>query len=152
MQLFFQKVFGRSSQESILDLERKYSLKLPDDYIDFLKKTNGGVLKKNDFNKITIENISSSIIVDVLYGTDTGERASDISTWMDKHVEELVEDTIIIGDDLGHGFIVMICSGEFSGVYFWDDSYFFNKSTDDENTYWIAGSFSEFLALLNKIN
>lgn len=147
--MLFEKEFGNSSEESILNLNRKYSLNLPDDYIGFLKERNGGIVEKNDTNRVTIEDTSSSIIIDVLFGNDTGERESNISTWMDKYADELLEDTIIIGDDLMHGFIVMICEGEYSGVYYWDDSYFFDESTDEENTYWIADSFSDFLALLD---
>lgn len=145
--MILEKEFGSSSEELIKEIERKYSLNLPNDYIEFLKTRNGGIVKKDDSNNVAIEDTSSSITIDVLYGNGTGERESDISIWMEKYADELLENTIIIGDDLMHGFIVMICEGEFSGIYYWDDSYYFDESTDEENTYWIADSFSDFLEI-----
>ena len=38
----------------------------------------------------------------------------------------------------------MICAGEDSGIYYWDDAYNFGTSNDDSNVYWIADSFTEF--------
>ena len=59
-----------------------------------------------------------------------------------------IENTIIIGDSLQHGFIVMICVGENAGVYYYDDSYYFEESNDEGNVYWIAENFEEFWKML----
>lgn len=83
--------------------------------------------------------------MDVLYGIETGSRTSDIQTWMSKFEEDLIDKAIIIGDDIMQGFIVMICEGEFEGIYYWDDSYQFEESTDEENTFWIADDFSSLI-------
>lgn len=39
---------------------------------------------------------------------------------------------------------------KYKGVYYWDDSYHFDFSEDDMNTYFIADSFSDFLTLINE--
>ena len=46
------------------------------------------------------------------------------------------------------GFIVMICVGENAGVYYYDDSYYFEESNDEGNVYWIAENFEEFWKML----
>ena len=48
------------------------------------------------------------------------------------------------------GFIVIICYGENKGVYYWDDAYNFKNSDDENNMYWIASSFNEFIKLLGE--
>ena len=42
----------------------------------------------------------------------------------------------------------MICAGENSGVYYYDDSYYFEESNDEGNVYWIAENFEEFWKML----
>lgn len=39
----------------------------------------------------------------------------------------------------------MITKGDFKEIYYWDDSYNFDASSDDENTYLIFNSFKELL-------
>ena len=140
--------FGAANVRDILDLQTDFSIALPKEYISFLQTYNGGIVEKNDRNKVFVRDLSSTISVDVLYGLKTESSASDIRTWMDKFQDELVNGAIIIGDDLMHGLIVMICDGEDSGIYYWDDSYQFEESSDEENTYWIADNFQSFIQQL----
>ncbi|MFD2388034.1 hypothetical protein [Enterococcus rivorum] len=46
--------------------------------------------------------------------------------------------------------ILIICDGENEGVYYWDDSYHFENSDDEMNTYWIANTFTEFIKMFDK--
>lgn len=143
-----EKKFGNANLQDILDLQQSFTIELPKEYIDFLREYNGCIVEKNDSNKVFIEDLSTHINIDVLYGLNTGSTTSDIRTWTNKFKDDLFEKSIIIGDDLMHGFIVMICEGEHSGIYYWDDSYQFDESTDEENTYWIAENFSDFIKQL----
>lgn len=45
--------------------------------------------------------------------------------------------------------IVMFCHGDNKGIYYWDDTYNFQNSDDENNMYWIANSFNEFIKLLS---
>ena len=103
---------------------------------------------KTGASKIYIEDLDEYINIDVLYGIKTKSSTSDINTWMNKLGDDLMEGSIIIGDDLLQGMIVMITEGDFKGIYYWDDSYNFDSSSDDENTYLI---FNDFKELLDKI-
>ncbi|MBP0726755.1 SMI1/KNR4 family protein [Bacillus sp. RG28] len=140
--------FGSTKFQEILEFQQNYSIKLPKDYIEFLQEYNGGIVEKDDCNKVFVEDLSTHISIDVLYGLNTGSSTSDIRTWMNKFQEDLLDNSIVIGDDLMHGFIVMVCEGEYSGIYYWDDSYQFEESSDQENTYWIAEDFSTFIKQL----
>ena len=62
----------------------------------------------------------------------------------------LYKKTVIIGDSLQNGFIVMICDGNNDGVYYYDDSYYFDESNDENNVYIISNNFTEFLDMIVK--
>ncbi|MBE5977520.1 MAG: hypothetical protein E7249_00110 [Paenibacillaceae bacterium] len=82
----------------------------------------------------------------------TGRRTEGNSnlTWTNKFSDDMLESSLIIADTLEKGFIILICTGEYKGVYYWDDSYHFESSEDDKNTYFIADSFSDLLTLINE--
>lgn len=106
-------------------------------------------MEKDEFNQIILDGIKENIVLDVLYGNDENNEKGNIIFWTEQFKGELLEDTIIIGDDLLQGFLVMICRGENQGIYYWDDSYNFESSDDENNMYWIANTFDEFLYLIN---
>ncbi|WP_206911961.1 hypothetical protein IGL98_000225 [Enterococcus sp. DIV0840] len=139
--------FGVTTKEKINELENKYNLILPDDYKTFLLSNNGGIVEKDESNGVFVEDINEQIIIDVFYGVDTGQEKANINYWMDSLLEDLLEDTVIIGDDIIQGLILIICSGENAGVYYWDDAYNFDGSDEEVNTYWIADSFTDFIAM-----
>ncbi|MBC1358646.1 SMI1/KNR4 family protein [Listeria booriae] len=140
--------FGKAQIEDIKAIEKRYNVNLPSEYVSFLEASNGGIVDKSESNKVLIEDLNATINIDVLYGVNTGESASNIETWMEKLKEDMMEGSIIIGDDLMQGMIVMICEGEFEGIYYWDDAFQFEESTDEENTYWIAKDFLSFLDMI----
>lgn len=142
------KKFGSMSKRQIKTIEKKYSLRLPDDYKEFLKTIGGGQLELTEENVIEIRDLDDSITLDLLFG-NSAQKEATIELWMDKYNDEIPADTIIIGDSIMHGFIVMICSGQDQGIYYWDDTYYFDASDDENNTYFIAETFKEFLKLLN---
>ena len=51
---------------------------------------------------------------------------------MDEYESELIEESIIIGNDLSQGFIVLILLEGYEGIYFWDDGHNFESSNDEE--------------------
>ena len=140
--------FGKVKEESIQKIENLFHVVLPEDYTKFLLDSNGGVILNTEPGEVYLKDIAQFINIDVLYGIDTGKSECDIEYWTDKYFDDLLENTIIIGDSLQHGFIVMICVGENAGVYYYDDSYYFEESNDEGNVYWIAENFEEFWKML----
>ena len=65
-----------------------------------------------------------------------------------KYIDDLFEETVIIGDSLQNGFIVLICDGINDGVYYYDDSYYFDESNDEINVYLISPDFTGFLDMI----
>ena len=144
------KSFGKIAKEDIVEIEKKFDVVLPSDYKQFLLKYNGGAVAINELKEIHLDDINESINIDVLYGIHTGSKASDIEYWTNEYADDLFEKTVIIGDSLQHGFIVLICDGSNDGIYYYDDSYCFDSSNDDSNVYLIANTFDEFWELLSK--
>ena len=140
--------FGKVKEESIQKIENLFHVVLPEDYTKFLLDFNGGVILNTEPGEVYLKDIAQFINIDVLYGIDTGKSECDIEYWTDKYFDDLLENTIIIGDSFQHGFIVMICVGENAGVYYYDDSYYFEESNDEGNVYWIAENFEEFWKML----
>lgn len=140
--------FGKVKEESIQKIENLFHVVLPEDYTKFLLDFNGGVILNTEPGEVYLKDIAQFINIDVLYGIDTGKSECDIEYWTDKYFDDLLENTIIIGDSLQHGFIVMICVGENAGVYYYDESYYFEESNDEGNVYWIAENFEEFWKML----
>lgn len=73
-----------------------------------------------------------------------------LNTGQRNNIDDLFEKTVIIGDSLQNGFIVMICDGNNDGVYYYDDSYYFDESNDENNVYIISNNFTEFLDMIVK--
>lgn len=144
----FQVKFDGLNERQIDNIERQLKVRLPEEYKSFLRTIGGGVVEKDKFNQIILTEINEKIVLDVLYGDDKRYENGNIMFWMSKFNGELLEDAIIIGDDILHGFIVMICDGESQGVYYWDDSYHFEYSDDENNMYWIADTFGDFMKLI----
>ena len=144
------RALGRASYQEIKDLEEKYNLTLPEDYKNFLKESNGGQSPSSEFgNSIEIQNINEEINIAVLYGIKTGIKNSDIEDWTDEYLDDLFSHSIIIGNSLQHGFLVFWLSGdEDEGIYYYDDTYNLEGSSDENNAYFLARTFTEFLELV----
>lgn len=140
------KGYGKVQNEDILKFEQEIGFELPKDYKSFLCECNGGTPEVK-YSTFKIEDIQEEVGLQVLYGLEL-DNDLDLRGWYDEYKDELFENSIIIGHGLGFGLIVLLNSPEVSGIYFWDDTFEFDCSTDDENTYKICNTFKEFLDTL----
>ena len=142
--------FGFANEEAISILENKFEVVLPEDYKRFLLQENGGRNKAYKYkNLVRISQISEEINIDVMFGVETNIKNADIEQWTSEYRDDLFPNSIIIGDTIQHGFIVFWLSNEENrGIYYYDDTYEFESSTDDVNAYFLANSFSEFLSMV----
>ena len=139
------KKFGTASSSAIQRLEQKYDLALPEDYKDFLYNFNGGLFESTTVVKL--KNMGENINLSILFGVEgvgVGDENTNVDFWMSEYGDELPPGVVIIGDALEHGFILLLCEGEESGIYYWDDTRYFKCSSDEGNTYFIAETFTEF--------
>ena len=142
--------FGFANEEAISILENKFEVVLPEDYKRFLLQENGGRNTAYKYkNLVRISQISEEINIDVMFGVETNIKNADIEQWTSEYRDDLFPNSIIIGDTIQHGFIVFWLSNEENrGIYYYDDTYEFQSSTDDVNAYFLANSFSEFLSMV----
>ena len=142
--------FGFANEEAISILENKFEVVLPEDYKRFLLQENGGRNTAYKYkNLVRISQISEEINIDVMFGVETNIKNADIKQWTSEYRDDLFPNSIIIGDTIQHGFIVFWLSNEENrGIYYYDDTYEFESSTDDVNAYFLANSFSEFLSMV----
>ena len=142
--------FGFANEEAISILENKFEVVLPEDYKRFLLQENGGRNTAYKYkNLVRISQISEEINIDVMFGVETNIKNADIEQWTSEYRDDLFPNSIIIRDTIQHGFIVFWLSNEENrGIYYYDDTYEFESSTDDVNAYFLANSFSEFLSMV----
>ena len=137
------KGYGNVKEEEILKLEDEIGFTLPNDYKEFLINFNGGVPEVK-YSTFTLNELEENIGLQVLYGLDLEENL-DLREWYEEYEDDLLDDCLIIGHGIGFGFIVLVNSPEVSGVYFWDNSFELDNSSEDQNIYEISDTFRQFI-------
>jgi hypothetical protein len=137
------KGFGQATDEMISNFEQYIGFLLPEDYKQFLRERNGGtaIIRYSTF---FVEELNENIPLDVMYGLGV-ERPFDIIKWYDEYMDDLLPNSLVIGDDPGSGKIVLVTDPEYKGIYYWDHVFHFEQSSEDGNTYEIADSFQAFI-------
>lgn len=139
--------FGSVDIARIAKLEQDYGLNLPVVYKEFLQKYNGGIVDKVYKNPIYVADLDIYLEMEIFYGVDLDTECFDIDYWMGQYRTELPEKSIIIGDDISKGFLVLVCDGENKGLYYWDDEWNYSQSEENGNAYCIT----QDLSLLKEI-
>lgn len=138
-----EKIDSTSSSD-FSDFKKKIGYFLPNDYLDFVFHNNGvRVLDGYFFVKALNEYIKMGFFFGI-----SAPKYNLISVY-DEFNMDIPSESMIIGMDEGGGFILLVCNGVNDGVYYYDHSYSFDLSNDDNNTFFIADTFSEFLHSLS---
>lgn len=82
------KSFGKTDENDIKSLEKVLNIRFPNDYKDFLLKTNGGSIPNDNTNEIVLKNIGKIINIDILYGVNTENSCFDIEYWTKKYIDD----------------------------------------------------------------
>src|SRR5215204_537295 len=130
----------QGDKHSVSVFESKLGFKLPDDYKSFLIENDG--VKIVD-GAIYIPALEQKVLVDVLCGVKA-EGRFNIQKLNDEFGDDLAENSLIIGQDVGGSFVLLSADEQNIGIYLYDHSYFFEQSSDENNTYFICNTFSEF--------
>ncbi|MBC1473632.1 SMI1/KNR4 family protein [Listeria grandensis] len=138
------KGFGTLSMQEITRLEKDLYLNFPEDYKQFLMNKNGGVPEEN-YLSMVIPSHGEEIVLGALLGINENDNF-DLESWYKEYSDELMESSLIIGTEYGSGLFVLICEGNQEGVYFWDNGQVLEGSSDEENVYKLATSFSAFVS------
>ena len=133
------------NESSVREFEKQLGFDLPKDYKNFLIQNDG--VKFVNYSHFYVSVLEQNVLIDILYGV-TGEKRYSITRQNNIFKDEIPEKSLLIGEDPGGTPILLICEGKNSGVYFFDNNYFFEDSSDEQNTYWLADTFTEFMHLL----
>ena len=142
--------FGGVDLKVIEKFQKNRGILLPEDYKNFLLKYNGGT-PKIKYSTFRVKELSTNIILDCLYGLNVEKRQLDLEYINDEFGDEDLSEAIIIGDDPGSGFIVLLNYEKLKGIiYYLDDEFNFEQSTEENNMYKISDSIKEFIDSLEE--
>lgn len=136
--------YGRATQEAVNSFEKHVDFEIPVDYKQFLLECNGGTTTTQN-GKFYVEALDTLVSLDVLYGLDIDNEQLDLQKLHEEYKEALHTNCIIVGSDKSAGKILLINNDEEKGIYFWDQGWFADPSSQDENIYKIAESFKSFI-------
>ncbi|KQU17388.1 hypothetical protein ASG65_26630 [Bacillus sp. Leaf13] len=136
--------YGKATQEAINNFERYIDFEIPADYKQFLLEYNGGTTTVQH-GKFYVDALDTLVSLKVLYGIDINEKELDLLKWHEEYKKDLHTNCIIIGSDTCAGKILLINNDEEKGVYFWDQGWYSDPSSQDENIYKVAESFKSFI-------
>src|SRR4051812_11883104 len=121
--------FSSATEKEINNLEEFLGFSLPKDYKRFLREYNGGTSKIR-YSKFFVKELNQEIPLDVLYGIGVN-KTFNLEKCHEEFEEDLLPESLIIGDDPGSGLIVLITDDKNYGVYYWDHSFYFSQSTEE---------------------
>ena len=138
--------FGGEISDKLEEYERTVDMKLPNDYRQFLVNTNGGQFV-NEIHTFWVEELKQDIGIDVLFGFNN-LRSLCLINWYKEYVEDLPQNTIIIGNSINAGLILLIWQDDWKGIFLWDHCLDLEQSTQDDCLYRIADEFALFCSSL----
>jgi len=136
------KYYGQGSSKKVLSLEKSFRIKLPEDYKNFLIQHNGGVVTDGC---LYVKELDEYMLMGYFFGTGIKKGVSDIIKINEEFYDDIPKKSLLIGEDEGSGFLLLINDGENDGIWYYDHTYFFKKSNDNLNTYYICETFSDFI-------
>jgi SMI1-KNR4 cell-wall len=143
---------GTVSLDKIKQFEKQVGVEFPEDYVKFLANFNGGEPKLDTFEYKLKDGRVWTGGVRYFFGFNL-DQLQNIDFFASMRGDRIPENMIPIGLDNGGNFILLTLSKQDRGkVYFWDHD---EESEDNEpptndNIYFVANSFTEFLESLKE--
>jgi hypothetical protein len=141
---------GPVDQGLIDSFEKKFSIKLPEEYRFFLKKYNGGYPEPDSFS---FNDAADGSTVDRFLGLGVGEY-SNLEKYLHTYRSRIPKRLFPIAHDPGGNLVLIGLFGpELNKIYFWDHELEAEESEPDmSNVYFLANDLDEFLNSLCKID
>jgi hypothetical protein len=137
--------YKNGSEEAVRKLEKDFRIKLPEDYRDFLIRDNGGSVTGGH---LYVRDLEEDMPMGYFFGLGIKKGFADITEINEEYGDDIPKKSLLIGTDVGSGFILLVADGKNDGIWYYDHTYFFDKSNDELNTYFICETFSDFLKML----
>ena len=139
------EINGGLAPEKVDALEKEFNLHLPADYRQFLLEVGGGVADEDEYNEIRVEDLNDAISVAVLYGIGNQPAHCSIEKAMRDYGDEIPQNSVIIGHECYGSYLVLECDGRNAGVWFWDDCWEYEATSEENIVYPVADSFTAFI-------
>jgi SMI1 / KNR4 family (SUKH-1) len=146
----FSGGFAPVTEQRIAACENGLGVRLPADYKHFLRTVNGGVPTPNCFSVPD----RGDALVDFLYGIGQERTAADLEFEQEQATlfDPLPPGVLAIGHDPGGNTLLLATLGGDGGrVFYWDRTGLWVRE-DRQNTFPIAGSFTELLVSLRALD
>lgn len=127
----------------IMEAQRALNFIFPDDYKSFLRIFNG---EKPNPNILLIPDVNEKVIVESFFGI--GRKYFDLEKHNVelRHSLDMQKQFLAIACDVTNNSLIMeIEASRNPSIYYWDSARQFDSSTDAENAYLIADSFTDLL-------
>ncbi len=149
MKINITKSKKKLDQASLLALEHKLGIALPEDYRDFILQYNGGQPKSCVFSYKGVDGFKSQSVINWFHAIYDGEENNFESTYLFYAENGRIPPNIApIASDPGGNMICISISGNDRGmVYFWDHE-LESSYSGVKNLALLSNSFSNFLTLL----
>ncbi|ENU1227561.1 SMI1/KNR4 family protein [Providencia rettgeri] len=121
---------------------------IPTEYIDFIKKYNGGVPEPDSFN---IQKINDASTINRFLGVKKEKNQnSDIFYFFKVYKNRIPSGYLPIGYDIGGNLILIKLGNDDAKVFFWDHELEADEGEEPtlENIYYLADSINDFLSSL----
>lgn len=119
---------------------------LPADYVAFLEQQNGGSVS---VCKVEADDVGD-VLVDYIFGIGQ-KKVLDLQYWQSRYKQEIPDRSLLIGTDPGGNFFLLVTGDDESrGIYYYDHSHFYKRSSKHGNTYYVCDEFSTFLDAVNR--
>lgn len=142
-----------NGNELIVDLEKQFNFKLPDDYkIYICDVKKGGRLDELKDKKIEIKDTEESIWIDELYLPEKNASEDNLLSINEKYKETICGRGFIFGKCLEGGYLVFYKQYDTYNVCYWDENHEFELSAYGASVYYLADSFDGLLKLIEKNN
>ena len=138
--------FGEVNRNLLEEYQRIVKMQLPIDYKDFLESTNGGSFSEGE-HLFKVDELDEKFAMDVLFGLQH-VRSLNLIDWYNEYADEMIEDTLIIGNSIGAGLILLIWQEDWKGIFLWDHCLQLEQSTEEDCLYRICGSFKLFWEMI----
>lgn len=143
---------GLVTQDMITEIENKYSIKLPQDYVEYMLSVNGYVSAEDEKLIFPVFDTDMILAFSKLYGINVDEE-NDIVAVNEKYKELKDDNIFIIGECKDGGLLVInFYDGENSCICYWDVDLNMDLSSEDANAYLVTPDFEELLKIIVEEN
>ncbi|MBZ5482364.1 SMI1/KNR4 family protein [Bacillus sp. T_4] len=143
----------RFDHKDLERVEKKVGASFPEEYVNFLRKYNGGEVE-DSIVKLPFEEIES-FILSSFFGTRV-EDINDILSCYDMYEGRVPKGSIPIGRDVGGNIVCLNLNRERYGyIFLWDHDIeleFEDNEMEIQDLYYVAPSFNDFLHMIKPYN